>query len=141
MANKINKNERFDKIRDKINKKPVAKKRVKNDDNVETSSFMSEIFPVVIVLCLLVGFGVFYFLFNTYKEVLVVDDDGYFLNTGTLILGSKKTENDADLIDFVAVNENDLIYKKDYEIIMLMILKMQLLIFNILYLLIMVYLL
>lgn len=111
MANKINKNERFDKIRDKINKKPVAKKRVKNDDNVETSSFMSEIFPVVIVLCLLVGFGVFYFLFNTYKEVLVVDDDGYFLNTGTLILGSKKTENDADLIDFVAVNENDLIYK------------------------------
>ena len=110
MAKKDNRKERYDKIRDKINKAPVKKKVVKETE-VETTSFMSEIFPVVIIACIFVVFGIFYFLFNTYKETLVVDSDGFFLNTGTLILGSKKTENDTNSLDFVAVKENDIIYK------------------------------
>lgn len=101
----------FDKIRDKIDKKAPVQRKVKKVADTDHSSFMSEIFPIVIVICLLIGFGVFYYLFNTYKEVLIVDNDGYFINTDTLVLGSKKTENDADIVNFVKVKENDLIYK------------------------------
>ena len=107
--------DRINKIREKIDrKKPVTKKnmeQVKSDDN----TFMSEIFPLIILVIVLIIFACFYFLFNAYKEVLKVDSDGYLLNTNTLLLGSKKTENDSDLLNTILVKENDLIYKNTFN--------------------------
>ena len=111
MANNSYNRNKYNNLRDKINNKAPIKKKVKQEKNDEETSLLSEIFPVIIVLFILVGIGVFYLLFNTYKEVLIVDSDGYFLDTSTLILGNKKTEVDSDSLEFVSVKEKDIIYK------------------------------
>lgn len=100
----------FSNIRNKIEKAAPPKKKVK-DSNIEDSSFMTDAFPLVIfcfVILIIVGC---YFLFKNYKEVLKIDSDGFLLSSDTLILGTKRTENDLDLVNIVSVNENDIIYK------------------------------
>ena len=101
----------FDKNREKINKKQPFKKKQVFQENIDEHSFMADVFPIVIICLVIVGFVIFYLLFNKYQQVMVIDNDGYLLNTSTLILGSKRTENDKDLIATVDVKESDLIYK------------------------------
>ena len=101
---------RFDKLREKIDKRTPLNKKVKNDTSDE-NTFFAEVFPAVIVICIIVCGGLFYFLFNNYKEVLVTPDSGFFINSDTLILGSKKTNNYSNILEFVNVKENDIIYK------------------------------
>ena len=115
MAKKDLRSERLNKIRDKIDKKTSVSRKKINNTKTEDYSFMSESFPIIIIGIIIVLFLVFYFLFNTYKEVMKVDNDGFLLNTNTLILGSKKTENDSDLINTVDVKENDLIYVNTFR--------------------------
>ncbi len=115
MAKSDLRRERLNKIRDKIEKKTSVNRKKVEVTKTEESSFMAESFPIIIIGIIIVVFLVFYFLFNTYKEVMKVDNDGFLLNTNTLILGSKKTENDSNLINTVVVKENDLIYVNSFN--------------------------
>jgi hypothetical protein len=80
-----NYNNRFDKIRDRIDRRAPSKKKVKQVNNENGNTFMSEAYPIIIICCIIACFGVFYFIFNSYKKVLVVENDGYFIDTRTLI--------------------------------------------------------
>ena len=106
-----NRNNRFDKIREKIDKRTPSRRKIKEKDYSTENTFMADAFPVVIIFSLIACCALFYFLFNTYKEVLVVEQDGFFIDSDTLILGSKKTNQHVNEIKFVNVKENDLIYK------------------------------
>ena len=115
MAKKSNREERLNKIREKIDKRaPVRRKKVEVS-NTDENTFLSEFFPVLIVCAIVVGFCVFYFIFNNFKEILKVDNDGYFLSSDTLILGSKKVNENEDSIETVLVNENDVVYKNTFN--------------------------
>lgn len=115
MAKKNNRDERLNKIREKIDKRaPIRRKKVE-ESNVDENTFLSEFFPVLIICAIVVGFCVFYFIFNNFKEILKVDNNGYFLSSDTLILGSKKVNENDDSIKTVLVNENDVVYKNTFN--------------------------
>ena len=91
MAKNDLRRERLNKIRDKIEKKTSVNRKKVEVTKTEESSFMAESFPIIIIGIIIVVFLVFYFLFNTYKEVMKVDNDGFLLNTNTIKKNNKKT--------------------------------------------------
>lgn len=100
----------YNKYRDRFSNVTAFRRKKVVQENTDEHSFMSEVFPVVIICAVIFGFIVFYLLFNKYQKIMVVGNDGYFLNTSTLILGSKKN-NDDNSLSTVDVKESDLIYK------------------------------
>ena len=66
---------RYNSLRDKIEKRPTARRKKVEEVKKDENTFLSEIFPLVVIGVILISFGIFYFLFNTYKEVLKVDND------------------------------------------------------------------
>lgn len=93
---------------------PKRRKRVVEveDVKVEESSFLTSVFPVIIILAVLLVIGAFYYLFLDYEEAFIIDNNGFFINNNkNLILGTKKNKKTDNTLEITNVEENDIVYK------------------------------